>query len=229
MDNILARRISARQCSPAFAAQTAQTLTNEVRRNTIRKRRLYGRRRDEMAVMRIVTVSDEDSAVLHTAANRVRVFGPELHSILDDMIETMREAPGVGLAAPQVGVGLRVAVIEYPEDEDDPENTLRVFEIINPEIVKSKGVETAQEGCLSIPGMAADVERASFVVVSAQDRYGKEFRIKAYDWLARIFQHEIDHLHGVLMTDKAIKVYRLEKNEEGVFEAVPIETGEPVS
>ena len=77
--------------------------------------------------------------------------------------------------------------------------------------------------------MAVDVERASFVVVSAQDRYGKEFRIKAYDWLARIFQHEIDHLHGVLMTDKAIKVYRLEKNEEGAYEAVPIETAEPVS
>ena len=182
-----------------------------------------------MAGMRIVTVSDPDSAVLHTSASRVREFGPALHTKLDDMIETMRDAPGVGLAAPQVGLGLRATVIEYPEDEDDPEQTLRVYELINPEIVKSKGAETAQEGCLSIPGMAADVERATYVLVRAQDRNGTEFRIKAYDWLARIFQHEIDHLHGVLMTDRATQIYRLEENEEGAIEAVPIETGAPVS
>lgn len=175
-----------------------------------------------MALMRIVTVSDPDSEVLHRPSMRVRQFGAELHAVLDDMVETMREAPGVGLAAPQVGLGLRVTVVEYPEDEDDPENTLRLYELINPEIVKSKGSESAQEGCLSIPGMAADVDRATYVLVRAQDRNGNEFRIKAYDWLARIFQHEIDHLHGVLMTDKATQVYRLEKTEDGKIEAVPI-------
>ena len=80
-----------------------------------------------------------------------------------------------------------------------------------------------REGCLSIPGLAADVDRATFVLVKAQDRQGKEVRIKAYDWLARVFLHEIDHLHGVLMTDKATQVYKLVKNSEGDVEAVPLE------
>ncbi|MFN2202539.1 MAG: peptide deformylase [Caldilineaceae bacterium] len=182
-----------------------------------------------MSVLRIVKVGDPDDAVLHQQAMRVRSFGPELHSLLDNMLETMREAPGVGLAAPQVGEGLRILVVEYPEDEDDAENTLRVYEMINPEIVKAKGSESAQEGCLSIPGMTADVDRATYVLVRAQDRNGKEFRIKAYDWLARIFQHEVDHTLGVLMTDRATQVYRLTENEEGELEPVPIGNGPAVS
>ncbi|MCB9114270.1 MAG: peptide deformylase [Caldilineaceae bacterium] len=177
-----------------------------------------------MALRQIVTVKDTDSAVLLQQAVRVRDFGPSLHQLLDDMLETMREAPGVGLAAPQIGIGQRIAVIEYPEDEDDPENTRRVYEIINPEIIKKKGSDIGQEGCLSIPGLAADVERATQVVVKAQDRNGKEIRIKAYDWLARIFQHEIDHLHGVLMTDKAEKVYKLVQAEDGEIDAIPLDT-----
>ncbi len=176
-----------------------------------------------MAVMRIVIVGDPDDDVLHKTGMRVRNFGPELHALLDDMIETMREAPGVGLAAPQVGVSIRATVIEYPEDEDDPENTMRVYEVINPEIIKSKGDESGQEGCLSIPGMVTDVDRATYVLVRAQDRNGEEYRVKAYDWLARIFQHEIDHLHGVLMTDKATQVYRLVHNEEGELVTEPID------
>jgi peptide deformylase len=176
-----------------------------------------------MALLRIVEVGDADDAVLRRPAGRVREFGPELHRLLDDMLETMRQAPGVGLAAPQVGVPLRALVAEYPEDEEDPENTMRVYELINPEIIKSKGSVSGQEGCLSLPGLAADVDRATYVLVRAQDRHGKEFRIKAYDWLARIFQHEIDHVMGVLMTDKATKLYRLVKNAEGEVEAVPIE------
>jgi peptide deformylase len=182
-----------------------------------------------MTVMRIITVGDPDHEVLHRPTTRVRDFSPALHATLDDMIDTMRDAPGVGLAAPQVGLSIRATVIEYPEDEDDPENTLRVYELINPEIVKRRGTETGQEGCLSIPGMAADVERATYVLIRAQDRNGNEFRLKAYDWLARIIQHEIDHLHGVLMTDKATQIYRLEENEEGMIEAVPIEGGVLVS
>ena len=177
-----------------------------------------------MALRQIVTVKDTDSAVLLQQAVRVRDFGPSLHQLLDDMLETMREAPGVGLAAPQIGIGQRIAVIEYPEDEEDPENTRRVYEIINPEIIKKKGSDIGQEGCLSMPGLAADVERATQVVVKAQDRNGKEIRIKAYDWLARIFQHEIDHLHGVLMTDKAEKVYKLVLADDGEIDAIPLDT-----
>jgi peptide deformylase len=176
-----------------------------------------------MAILRIVSTGDPDEAVLHRPAARVREFGPELHRLLDDMLETMRKAPGVGLAGPQVGVGQRISVIEYPDDEDDPENTMRVYELINPEIVKQKGGEVGQEGCLSIPGIAADVNRSTYVLLKAQDRFGKEYRLKAYDWLARIFQHEIDHLQGVLMTDKAEKLYRLVKNKAGEVEAIPLE------
>lgn len=176
-----------------------------------------------MGLLSIVAVGDADDAVLYKPAARVREFGPELHRLLDDMLETMRQAPGVGLAAPQVGVGLRVAVVEYPEDEDDPENTRRIYEIINPEVIKKKGSEVAQEGCLSIPGLAADVDRATYVLVKAQDRTGREVRIKAYDWLARVIQHELDHLHGVLMTDHAEKIYKLVKTSEGDVEAVPLE------
>jgi peptide deformylase len=176
-----------------------------------------------MPVLKIVTLGDADSAVLRKPTERVRNFGPALHQLLDNMVETMRDAPGVGLAAPQIGLDRRVTVVEYPEDEDDPENTLRIFELINPEIIKAKGSEVGQEGCLSLPGILADVDRATYVLVRAQDRYGKEYRVKAYDWLARIFQHEIDHLHGVLMTDHAEQIYRLKEDEDGELEAVPLE------
>lgn len=176
-----------------------------------------------MAELRIVKVGDSDDGVLYRPAGRVRDFGPRLHALLDDMLETMRLAPGVGLAAPQIGLDRRITVIEYPDDEERPEETMRVYELINPEIIKSKGAEVGQEGCLSLPGLAADVERATFVLVRAQDRHGKEFRLKAYDWLARVLQHEIDHLHGVMMTDKARQLYRLREKEDGSLEAIPIE------
>jgi peptide deformylase len=176
-----------------------------------------------MAIRTIVTVGESGDDVLRQPAQRVRSFGPDLHALLDDMAETMRVAPGVGLAAPQVGVPLRVAVVEYPEDDEDPDSPLRLYEIVNPEIIKSKGSEEGQEGCLSLPGLAADVTRAAQVVVRAQDRNGKEVRYKAYGWLARIFQHEIDHVLGVLMTDRAEQVYRMVKGKDGELEAIPIE------
>ena len=176
-----------------------------------------------MSELRIVSAGDRDDAVLHQPAMRVREFGPGLHLLLDQMLETLRGASGVGLAAPQIGLGQRIAVIEYPDDEDKPEETKRIYELINPEIIKAKGSEVAQEGCLSIPGLAADVDRATQLIVRAQDRNGNEVRYKVYDWLARIFQHEIDHLHGVMMTDRATQVYKLVRNADGEIEAIPIE------
>ncbi|MGL4647804.1 MAG: peptide deformylase, partial [Caldilineaceae bacterium] len=145
-----------------------------------------------MPVLPIVVLGDRGDEVLRRPAQRVREFGPSLHALLDDMLETVRAAPGVGLAAPQVGIPQRIAVIEYPADDEDPESPMQLFEIINPEIIKMKGGEEGQEGCLSMPGLSADVTRATHVVVRALDRHGNEVRIKAYDWLARIFQHEID-------------------------------------
>lgn len=177
-----------------------------------------------MAVLEIVQVGGPQSDILARPATRVREFGPKLHQLLDHMLETMREAPGVGLAAPQVGVDLRVAVIEYPDDEEDPENTMRVYELINPEIIRTKGSEVGQEGCLSIPGLVADVDRATYLLIRAQDRHGREYRLKTYDWLARVLQHEIDHLQGVLMTDKATQLYKLvKKTDEDGYDAIPIE------
>lgn len=175
-----------------------------------------------MAVLRIVCTGDADDAVLHKPAQRVRDFNPTLHRLLDDMRETMRAAHGAGLAAPQVGVPQRIVVIEYPTDEKRPEETLTLYELINPEILKAKGSEVGQEGCLSMPGLAADVERATQLVVRAQDRHGQEVRHKVFDWMARIFQHEIDHLLGTLMTDRASEVFRLVKNPQGEIEAIPL-------
>ncbi len=176
-----------------------------------------------MTKFRILTIWEEEGEILRRPAQRVRTFDNRLHQVLENMVETMREGRGVGLAAPQVGLDQRIFVIEYPEDTERPEETMQRYEMINPEIVKAKGSEIAQEGCLSLPGLAADVDRATYVLVKAQDRHGKSQRIKAYDWLARIFQHEIDHLGGVLMIDRAEQVYKVVEQDDGEVELVPLE------
>jgi peptide deformylase len=108
------------------------------------------------------------------------------------MLETMRDAPGIGLAANQVGVPLQVAVIELED---------KITELINPQIVKATGEIVDWEGCLSIPGFVAEVKRHAKVTVKAKDRHGKEFRLKGEELLARALQHEIDHLNGILYID----------------------------
>jgi peptide deformylase len=153
-----------------------------------------------MSLRHIVSVS-ENNPTLTEKARRVRGIGPHIQSLIDDMVETMRAAPGVGLAAPQVGVPLRIVVIETPENEDEP-GTGRLYTLINPEIVKaSPELEEDQEGCLSIPGYAGYIKRHSAITVKALNRGGKEVRLKARGYLARVFQHELDHLDGVLFTD----------------------------
>jgi len=160
-----------------------------------------------MAVLEITKVPDK---VLKTKAKPVSDFGPELQQLIDDMVETMREAPGVGLAGPQVNQLMRVIVVEFG-DEEDEEAPLQPYTLVNPEISKmSKETVMGTEGCLSIPELVGDVERAEAVTVKAQTRQGQVTKIKASGWLARIFQHEIDHLNGVLFTDRAEAVYRLE-------------------
>ena len=176
-----------------------------------------------MTKLEILTPWEENGEILRSPTKRVRTFDAHLHQFLENMIKTMREGQGVGLAAPQVGLDQRIFVIEYPEDTERPEETMQRYEMINPEIVKAKGSEVGQEGCLSLPGLAADVDRATYVLVKAQDRNGKSQRIKAHDWLARIFQHEIDHLNGVLMIDRAEQVYKVVENEDGDAELVPVE------
>jgi peptide deformylase len=153
--------------------------------------------------------------ILRKKAQTVTKFDTDLQVLIDDMVETMREAPGVGLAAPQVGIPLRVAVIEYPENDEDEEAEPRLFTLINPEITrKSTEVVSGPEGCLSMPGYNGEVERHEAVTVKALNRRGQPATYKAKGWLARIFQHEIDHLNGVLYTDRATKVWKLEPADE---------------
>ena len=143
--------------------------------------------------------------VLRQKAKRVRSIDGSIHRLIDDMIETMHAAPGVGLAAPQVGVPLRVIVIGIPEEED--------IALINPQIVKSSGERVVKEGCLSIPGYVADVKRAVSVTAKGRDPSGKEIRIKAEELLAQALEHEIDHLNGVLYIDHLESKDKLRKIE----------------
>lgn len=164
-----------------------------------------------MSTREIITVPHP---TLRRKARPVTDFGEELQSLIDDMVESMRVAPGVGLAAPQVNVPLRVIVVEYG-DEENEEAPAKLYQVVNPEIAKaSETLVSGTEGCLSIPGLVGDVLRADEVLVKGQSRRGQPVKIKAKGWLARIFQHEIDHLNGVLFTDKAEKIYKLEDLED---------------
>jgi peptide deformylase len=162
-----------------------------------------------MTLRKIVTLPDP---VLKRKAHTVNQFDKNLHALLDDMVETMRAAPGVGLAAPQIGLSERIIVIEYyerPEDEEVEDAPKKVWAVINPEIVKtSEEMLMGVEGCLSIPGLIGEVERHAAVQVRGLNRHGKPMKVKAKGWLARIFQHEIDHLNGVLFTERATRLWK---------------------
>ena len=161
-----------------------------------------------MTVREIVTLP---APVLRRKARKVTDFGPELQKLVDDMIDTMREAPGVGLAAPQVDVPLRVIVVEYGDDEDEAVPP-KLFAVVNPEIARySTDNEMGTEGCLSIPGYAGEVERPLGVTIKGLNRRGQPVKIKAEGWLARIFQHELDHLDGVLFIDRATQIWEIKK------------------
>lgn len=164
-----------------------------------------------MALREIVTLPDP---VLRRKARKVTDFGPGLQQLIDDMVDTMRAEPGVGLAAPQVGVQERVVVVEFG-DEDDEKVPPKVYTVVNPEFTRlSKDMVVGTEGCLSIPGYLGDVERHEAVVVKGQNRRGQPVTIKAQGWLARIFQHEMDHLDGVLFVDRASQVWRATQEDQ---------------
>lgn len=143
-----------------------------------------------MAVLKIRTLPDP---VLRQKARKVNKVDGSIQKLIDDMIDTMHTNAGVGLAAPQVGVSLRVAVIELPGEE--------IIPLINPEIVKRQGERVVQEACLSVPGYQGEIERSVTVKVKALDRQGKEFRLKGEELLAQALEHEIDHLNGIVYVD----------------------------
>lgn len=152
-----------------------------------------------MALRNIVTEGDP---ILRKKCRPVDKVDDRIRGILDDMLETLHEAGGVGIAAPQVGI-LRRMFIAEPEPGE-------VYYMINPEILEKNGSDTAEEGCLSVPGFAGAVERATYVKIKALDIDGSERTIEAEEWAARVMQHEYDHLEGILYTDKAIEMRALD-------------------
>jgi peptide deformylase len=156
-----------------------------------------------MAVLNICTAPDP---VLRRKAKTVKDIDASIQQLIDNMVETLHHASGVGLAAPQVGVSLRVAVIQEPEKE--------LIVLINPEIVKKAGRRVLPEGCLSIPGYQGEVVRSEWVKVKAKDLHGKEIRLKGENLLGQALEHEIDHLDGILYVD------RLE-SEDKFYKIVP--------
>lgn len=170
--------------------------------------------------MALRTIVQLDNPVLRKRAIKVTNFGPEFQMLVEDMIETMLDAPGVGLAAPQVNVSQRVIVVRLPDDEESREEygdqAGVLYVVANPEIMKaSKTLVDGVEACLSIPGWFGSVDRHEEIIVTGQDRHGKPLRIKAKGWQARVFQHEIDHLDGRLYIDIATDVWKAKDHEEG--------------
>jgi peptide deformylase len=152
-----------------------------------------------MAVLPIITEGDPR---LRQKALKIRHAEPGLKQLADDMHQTMDEAPGVGLAGPQIGVMRRIIVIHVPPDFiEDGSPDVRMT-LLNPEIVKGHGEEVALEGCLSIPGWIGHVRRMTSITVKAMDLNNRSVRIKAEGYLARVLQHEIDHLDGILFVDR---------------------------
>lgn len=169
--------------------------------------------------MTVRKIIQPNNPTLRNKARPVTQFDDDLQTLIDDMFDTLHEAGGVGLAAPQVDVSLRVAVIETLPDLDEEGNEIEDsrdrYVIVNPEIVwQSREVVDGIEGCLSIPGYVGEVARATSIRVRAQDRYGNKIRLRLHDWDARIFQHEIDHLDGVLYIDRLTAPENLWTEEE---------------
>ena len=150
-----------------------------------------------MAIRLIVKHPDD---VLRERAQEVTKFNANLHKLLDDLADTMYDADGVGLAAPQVGISKRVFVVDADEEHG-------LVELVNPEIVSKEGEQLGPEGCLSIPGLQGDVRRSQRIVVRGQDRNGNPVEYTGTDLFARAVQHELDHLNGVLFIDLAESVY----------------------
>jgi len=172
--------------------------------------------RNPMALLKILHFPDEQ---LRTIAQPVEEVSDEVRTLVDDMFETMYAAPGIGLAATQVNVHKRIIVIDISEEKDQP------LCLINPEITERDGVQSYEEGCLSVPGFYENVERASVITVKALDKDGKEFSLSTDGLLAVCIQHEMDHLQGKLFVDYISemkrsrikkKLLKQQKNQEPV-------------
>jgi peptide deformylase len=177
-----------------------------------------------MAQRQILTA---DKKVLRQRARDVKRVTPEIKALLREMLDTMHEAPGIGLAANQIGLLERLVVIELPEEEDEPLSGKPLF-LINPEIVSGSGVQIGEEACLSLPGYAGEVKRYEEVTVKALAENGRPVRIKAHGMLAKVLQHEIDHLNGTLYIDRLTapdKLYKVKLEAEETAEELDEKEG----
>jgi peptide deformylase len=179
-----------------------------------------------MPELEILTVDNPGQLqVLRSKSKRVQRVTAKLSALAQKMLETMREANGVGLAAPQVGVLMRFFVAELPEDDETGEPA-ETFILFNPEIVKGRGEQIGYEGCLSIPGYIGEVARKDRVTVQGLDEKGQAVRLTTEGYLARVFQHEIDHLDGVLFTDRLTDPATLQPVPVGDEEAAEMAAAE---
>lgn len=157
-----------------------------------------------MAIRTIVKLPD---SILREKAQEVLKITPRTHKLLDDMMDTMHHANGIGLAAPQIGISKRVIVVNIGEESEK-------IELINPIVIEKSGEQLGPEGCLSIPGLSGDVRRAEQITVRGLDRKGHSIDVSGSGLMARVLQHEIDHLNGVLFIDIADAIYEPEEHED---------------
>lgn len=176
-----------------------------------------------MAVRPILTA---ENPLLRRKSKKVTQFGQSLRDLVRDLFDTLHAARGLGLAAPQIGVLERVFIVELPAEYDEQGQKIapaQSYVLVNPEIVKAQGVEEMEEGCLSVPGYRGLVKRATNVTIKGQDLHGKPVRYRAEGLLAQAFQHELDHLDGILYLDRLEgpgKLWRIQVGEEE--EALPV-------
>jgi peptide deformylase len=171
--------------------------------------------------MPILDILLEGDPRLRQKAIRIRSVDDSLRKLAADMFETMHAAPGVGLAAPQIGVMRRLIVVHVPENHDKEGDAELTVALVNPEIVRQHGRALGYEGCLSIPGWTAEVPRAETVTVKAIDLDNKPVRLKAKGWAARVLQHEIDHLDGILFLDRV--------EDKSTIQPIPEDAEEPAA
>lgn len=168
--------------------------------------------------MTVLQIIQPDNPLLRRQALRVSDFGDEFQALVDDMTDTMIDAEGVGLAGPQVARSLRVIIVRLPDNEESREafgeDAGQLHVLANPRIVwRSEESATGVEGCQSLPGLLGEVERRESIEITGQDRWGTPIRLSAGGWLARVFQHEMDHLDGILYIDIATRVWQPDAEE----------------
>ena len=180
--------------------------------------------------MTLLKIIQPDNPILRKKAMKVTNFkDAKLQTLIEDMIETMQAANGIGLAAPQIAKSLRLIIIGLPDNSEEDREEYgdeagKVYVVANPKIIKtSRETVMGVEGCLSLPGLLGEVERHEMIVVTGQDRDGNDFRLKPTGWLARVFQHEIDHLEGRLFIDLTDKIWRAGEDDDEEAEENEIE------